>query len=577
VTNENKKIIHSIEDLSNEILYAIFDYLDGCHLYESFANLNTRFQNLLIKSFLPLKINIDSKHEFIIEYYCKNIINQNKSRLVLLELSTTTAVKQSLKLITINSLFNHLQSLVINGIVEHKLQLLLKQLASLPCFHSLNISVVGELESFDTIYKLIFCLPFLKYNLLSYGPWRVPITLPIATSEQYSFIEYLNIDIIISFNELITLLSYTSKLRHLTCQQLYSSTTCIQTQRTLVLPYLTYVNFHRCHLQFSELEILINMIGSQLKVLHFTTSDNITFLDVNRWQSLILQYLPNLFKFEFEYDEKIPNVFQLESHHQQINQFTSLFWIQRQWYLQIQIDAVPFSNNRIIYSIHSYRKKWYHLYEYMNQQNNSIDINSENNRSRLTSSFRDVELMATNRCDFEQYQSFIENIKSLFQFVHITSLNIDLRYSTINLLIHFIYDLPNLNSLCMSCLPLLEVNISADTQSKLQSISINNKITRVNLEKLIEIKQLQFIINLCQRLEFLQVECTNNVNIELVIRFIMMSYRTKSLLFIHLLCLHFPTADQKMIVKIQKIIDSEKLLNDYSIKRNLDKIYLQWK
>ncbi|CAF4037194.1 unnamed protein product [Rotaria sp. Silwood2] len=521
--NENKKIIHSIEDLSNEILYTIFDYFDGCHLYESFANLNTRFQNLIIKSFLPLKININSKHEFIIEYYCKNIINRNKSRIVLLELSTTIAVKQSLKLITINSLFNRLQSLVINGIVEHKLQLLLKQLASLPCFHSLNIFVVGELESFDTIYKLIFRLPFLKYNLLSYGPWRVPITLPIATSEQYSFIEYLNIDIIISFNELITLLSYTPKLRHLTCQQLYSSTAYIQIQRALVLSYLTYVNFHRCHLQFSELEILIKKIGSQLKILHFTTSDNITFLDVNRWQKLILQYLPNLFKFEFEYDEKIPNVFQLGSHHQQINQFTSLFWIKRQWYLHIQIDAVPFSNSRIIYSIHSYKKKWYHLYEHMNQQDNSIDFNSKNYRNRLTSSFRDVELTATNRCDFEQYQFIIENIKSLFQLVQITYLNIDLRYSSIDLLIDVMYNLPNLNSLCMSCLPLLEVNISADKQSKLQSISSNNKITKVNFEKLVEIKQLQFIINLCQRLEFLQVECTNNVNIELVIRYIIMN------------------------------------------------------
>ncbi|CAF2937862.1 unnamed protein product, partial [Rotaria sp. Silwood2] len=563
--------------INSQILYTIFDYFDGCHLYESFANLNTRFQNLIIKSFLPLKININSKHEFIIEYYCKNIINRNKSRIVLLELSTTIAVKQSLKLITINSLFNRLQSLVINGIVEHKLQLLLKQLASLPCFHSLNIFVVGELESFDTIYKLIFRLPFLKYNLLSYGPWRVPITLPIATSEQYSFIEYLNIDIIISFNELITLLSYTPKLRHLTCQQLYSSTAYIQIQRALVLSYLTYVNFHRCHLQFSELEILIKKIGSQLKVLHFTTSDNITFLDVNRWQKLILQYLPNLFKFEFEYDEKIPNVFQLGSHHQQINQFTSLFWIKRQWYLHIQIDAVPFSNSRIIYSIHSYKKKWYHLYEHMNQQDNSIDFNSKNYRNRLTSSFRDVELTATNRCDFEQYQFIIENIKSLFQLVQITYLNIDLRYSSIDLLIDVMYNLPNLNSLCMSCLPLLEVNISADKQSKLQSISSNNKITKVNFEKLVEIKQLQFIINLCQRLEFLQVECTNNVNIELVIRYIIMKYRTKTLLFIHLLCLHFPTADQKMIVIIQKIIDSEKLLNDYSIKRNLDKIYLRWK
>ncbi|CAF4823746.1 unnamed protein product [Rotaria sp. Silwood1] len=135
ITNENKKIIHSIEDLSNEILYNIFDYLDGCHLYESFANLNARFQNLLIKSFLSLKINIDSKYEIIIEY-CH--------------------VKQFLKLITINSLFNRLQSLVINGIVEHKLQLLLKQLASLPCFCSLNISVVGSHHQQNNQFTSLF-------------------------------------------------------------------------------------------------------------------------------------------------------------------------------------------------------------------------------------------------------------------------------------------------------------------------------------------------------------------------------------------------------------------------------------
>ncbi|CAF3571303.1 unnamed protein product [Rotaria sp. Silwood1] len=195
-TNPNNKVISCIEDLSNEIFYHIFDYLDGCQLYDSFVNLNTRFQNLLIYSSIPLKINIDSKHEIIIEHYCKNIINRNKSRIISIHLLTTIAVKQFFKLITINSLFNRLQSLVINGIVEYKLQLLLKQLSFLPQFYSLNIFLIGQLESFDNIYQLIFHLPFLKYNSLSYGPWKIPITLPFARNQQFNSIEYLNINIV---------------------------------------------------------------------------------------------------------------------------------------------------------------------------------------------------------------------------------------------------------------------------------------------------------------------------------------------------------------------------------------------
>ncbi|CAF2571132.1 unnamed protein product [Rotaria sp. Silwood2] len=582
ITNTKKKVITCIEDLSNEIYYNIFDYLNGCHLYESFVNLNSRFQNLLIKSFLPLKINIDSKHEIIIEHDCKNIINQNKSRIVSLHLSTTIAANQFFKLVTINSLFNCLQSLVINGISEYKLQLLLKQLISLPHFYSLNIIIVGQLESFDTIYKLIFCLPFLKYNALSYGPWRVPLKLPLAINKQLSFIEYLNIDIAIILDELITILSYTPKLRRLTCQQLYNSTLHTQIRAIIVLPYLTHINFDRCHLQFSEFEIFIKKIGSQLRVLHFTTFDNIMFLDANRWQRLILQYVPRLQKFEFEYDEKIPHIFQLGPHHQQLNRFTSSFWLKYQWYLQLQTDALPFSNNRITYSIHSYRNKWYHAYEHMKndiyyQQDKSIIITSKNIQNHLIPSSRDVELIATNRCDFEQYQSFIENIKSLFQLVQITCLNIDLCYSSIDLFIDFICNLPNLDSLSISCWPLLELNISFNTQSKLQLISNNNKITKVNLEKVVDTKQVQFIINLCPRLEFLQVRCTNNMNIELFICFIIMNYTAKSLSYIRLLCLHFPRADEKTIETIKNMIDSGKLLRNYSVNRIVDKIYLQWK
>ncbi len=43
-----------------------------------------------------------------------------------------------------------------------------------------------------------------------------------------------------------------------------------------------------------------------------------------------------------------------------------------------------------------------------------------------------------------------------------------------------------------------------------------------------------------------------------------------------LLCLRIPTADDQLIEKLKKIIDSNGRLVDYTIKRIMDKIYLQW-
>jgi hypothetical protein len=49
----------SIENLSNEFFYEIFDYLDGCDIYEGFSNLNSRFQRLFNSSSLLFKIKFD--------------------------------------------------------------------------------------------------------------------------------------------------------------------------------------------------------------------------------------------------------------------------------------------------------------------------------------------------------------------------------------------------------------------------------------------------------------------------------------------------------------------------------------
>jgi hypothetical protein len=64
--------ISLIEDLSNEIFYKIFEYLDGCEIYKIFSNVNYRFEQLLNSSSFSFKIefNCSTSNEFYINI-CK--------------------------------------------------------------------------------------------------------------------------------------------------------------------------------------------------------------------------------------------------------------------------------------------------------------------------------------------------------------------------------------------------------------------------------------------------------------------------------------------------------------------------
>jgi hypothetical protein len=350
-----RKRIISIEDLSNEIFYDIFDYFDGCQLYESFSNLNTHFTNLLIHPSLLLKINLCSYQPLIFEQTCMNLINPNKSQIISLRLSNPSVIEPFMKSLMISSLFSRLQSLAINGIVAYKLQLFLLQLASLSRLHSLTICLTGRFKFFHPIFELIFHLPSLKYHKLSYGPWRVPVTLSLAMNEKFSLIEHLNINIDITVDELAIILSYTPQLRRLICSHLLNSDLYVRIDESSILCNLTHIYIHKCRLQFNVFEMFIKKICSQLQVLRLATSEDVAFLDADRWENLIVQYIPNLRKFEFEYEEKIPNSFQLQLHHQQINRFLSSFWVERQWYFELETNASPLINERIRCLIRSYR------------------------------------------------------------------------------------------------------------------------------------------------------------------------------------------------------------------------------
>ncbi|CAF1075962.1 unnamed protein product, partial [Rotaria sordida] len=79
--------ISHFEDLPNEVFYEILDYLDGCHAYEAFSNLNTRFEYLLNSSSLPLKLHFSFSSKSDFQHRFLSIVKPNVHRIIALSLS----------------------------------------------------------------------------------------------------------------------------------------------------------------------------------------------------------------------------------------------------------------------------------------------------------------------------------------------------------------------------------------------------------------------------------------------------------------------------------------------------------
>ncbi len=84
-----------LEDLSNEVIYGIFDFLDFCQLYEAFSNLNRRFKNLLDDPTLSVNMKLSSVLKSTFQHYYSKIIIPNQHRAKLLHLSNPFIINLS--------------------------------------------------------------------------------------------------------------------------------------------------------------------------------------------------------------------------------------------------------------------------------------------------------------------------------------------------------------------------------------------------------------------------------------------------------------------------------------------------
>ena len=328
-----KRLMESqLEDLSNELLYEIFDYLDYIFLAETFAKFNQRFQSLFLYSSSPLKIYFPLTSKSIFESRCQSFITPNLHRIISLNIS-----KYFLHYFPLSS-FPSLQSLKIDQIQSNQISSILTQLKTLSQFSSLTIHSLDYFQNENFIYLSIFHLTKLKFCKLIFPSSGERIPLPLSTTS-YSPLESLILYGHCRFDQLISILSYTPRLQHLSCEYLYG-TSCIDMNFELQLKSLSLILYR---LSFDELKMFLSKISRNLKKLKIQISNDEKYLQAKQWEDLIENSMTNLNIFDFHYSALIIN----NSYEKLIEEFSSKFWLDKKWFFhfyQYQIDNSDYFN-----------------------------------------------------------------------------------------------------------------------------------------------------------------------------------------------------------------------------------------
>ena len=93
---------------------------------------------------------------------------------------------------------------------------------------------------------------------------------------------------------------------------------------------------------------------------------------------------------------------------------------------------------------------------------------------------------------------------------------------------------------------------------------------------MIEVGEIYFLMALCPYMAHLKLGCLNTTDVKSFLRNILNKINSDYNYHLRSLCFHIPAADEKMVKKLKRVIRSEELLVDFTMKRVIDNIYIQW-
>ncbi|CAF4786954.1 unnamed protein product [Rotaria sp. Silwood1] len=541
------------EDLANEILYEIFEYLDIYHVYQGFIYLNKRLQNLLFHSTFPIKINISTMSKSNFNYYHGNIILPNQHRINSLRLSNPFTVDIIFSPPRILSKFICLEILILDNIKAQYLNRIFNHLILLPKLHSLVLSLI-EYVQYPNEEQLL------------------PITFD---KYQHSPIEHFIINSRIRFDSFHILLICLPQLRRLSIDCLVKCAYTNLELNTNFLEHLKYVSLKLDYVDFNQLEKIIKIFFRYVEILCLTIAYDESYLDTKQWEQLILSFMPNLHIFDINHDSsarKNPLIY-----HNSINQFTSSFWIEKQWFFTHQHDYEGRLDCGIFHSTNPYRRKDYIFYWEMVNEHcphvQEMNLNSVKHVyiccKRIANNTLKYFPNATQLTIKYYFNISADTLNRIIPLKQITILIIDLYTFSFEQLTNLLYFLPNIHTLKSNFINYNENNLLNDI---FEYISKTNKIKNLDIKSLCTLDLIKLIMNLFPKLEYLKTGIYRKEFKE-IIQYILSKNNNNTC---HLCLLCITEIPKICLTEMDVLIEVEHLLNQYFIKYINRDLYLWW-
>ena len=177
---------------------------------------------------------------------------------------------------------------------------------------------------------------------------------------------------------------------------------------------------------------------------------------------------------------------------------------------------------------------------------------------------------------FDENEFYIDIIGPLLVSSQITCLHVDSRKIFAGALIDLIQHLPNLHSLVVESLDSMQKrHLSVEETRAFRMVSQKKSISKVRLVHADCLSKIQFLLDLCSGVQYLQIDQPNDIDLACFVRFILMK-NVKYLPNLFFVCFGCPPSNNDLLQNLNNMIDVEQLRRDYTIEQIKENIYLRW-
>jgi hypothetical protein len=149
---------------------------------------------------------------------------------------------------------------------------------------------------------------------------------------------------------------------------------------------------------------------------------------------------------------------------------------------------------------------------------------------------------------------------------------------SIRIVVNIIRHLPYIESIRI--FPILPRQIYSLSDNEIENLILdprNSRLTKMKLRLIIDIEQIFFFIRLIQYVEYLEIECSNDINLELLVDCILLKTGNCVTSKLFSMCLCVGRINDEMMEKLHQIMARKDFVHEYTINRVCDRIYFQWK